>query len=541
MGELLNIYVTLETGEFNLVELRNDAPVIALCNAILVRFPETLRGREASKMIVRSPDADAEPLNPRETLASAMKRHATTKNWEVYVQMPEQKETTFVANGLPPLGTRKGSRSPHSETFRHKAVVAEEAKFAPCEDLALLSVRSVLWNSQTLDQLKTYTGGNDIQTLVTIVLREAITAAGLSGEVTCLSELSVLDLQANIWLLMSHGHPIGVVVVKLPDEMIMQSPHVYGQMFDHMMSLRSFHGLKHVFGIVTTYEEWQIFWLPEAMNAAASTVVVATPAEMKDEEVSWNPQGDQLHMLAQQADAKVLPSPMAASCYRSGVFQWNARHLPLTLCSVLRKMHASPIEQVKLIDDSRLYIVMTPDQWVWHAPKWKGFELTHSKLPKQTEAAEFFLLRELGSGRDGSVWHACTRSGRGCALKFSKAHDDAEGALTLECANWKRINSEFNQIHQVRVLKLGDRWCLLLPYLHTFDSWTLAQSEAVKKVVRKTADKNLAHQDLKKRHFGFFSSENKGAQTPLMLDLVDVATMDPEAAFASMTQQLFEA
>ena len=57
--------------------------------------------------------------------------------------------------------------------------------------------------------------------------------------------------------------PVGVVEVKTPtDRDVFQAGHVVGQLFDYMLRLRSFHGLKHVFGILTTYERWRFFWMP---------------------------------------------------------------------------------------------------------------------------------------------------------------------------------------------------------------------------------------------------------------------------------------
>ena len=51
---------------------------------------------------------------------------------------------------------------------------------------------------------------------------------------------------------------------------------------------RSFHGLQHVFGILTTYNEWRICWLPDCDDAAQATAVqplIAQPVHRTNMEV----------------------------------------------------------------------------------------------------------------------------------------------------------------------------------------------------------------------------------------------------------------
>lgn len=68
----------------------------------------------------------------------------------------------------------------------------------------------------------------------------------------------------NFLLCIVEGVPIGVFEVKRSgaDAEVMASAAVHGQMYDHLMRLKNFHGLKHVFGILSTYTSWRIFWLP---------------------------------------------------------------------------------------------------------------------------------------------------------------------------------------------------------------------------------------------------------------------------------------
>jgi hypothetical protein len=51
----------------------------------------------------------------------------------------------------------------------------------------------------------------------------------------------------------------------------LDKPTLLGQIFDYMCMLRTQHGLRYVFGIVTNYAEWRIVWLPDSEAAAQAT------------------------------------------------------------------------------------------------------------------------------------------------------------------------------------------------------------------------------------------------------------------------------
>jgi hypothetical protein len=71
------------------------------------------------------------------------------------------------------------------------------------------------------------------------------------------------------------GVPIGVVEVKKHKENseVLSKESVHGQIYDYMLRLKSFHGLQHVFGIVSTFSQWRIYWLPECDEVAAASSV----------------------------------------------------------------------------------------------------------------------------------------------------------------------------------------------------------------------------------------------------------------------------
>lgn len=75
-----------------------------------------------------------------------------------------------------------------------------------------------------------------------------------------------------MWLIIYIGIPIGVVEVKKPTVELNYSK-ISGQLYDYMMRLKTFYGIKHVFGICTSYEKWRFFWFPESNIYANSDIV----------------------------------------------------------------------------------------------------------------------------------------------------------------------------------------------------------------------------------------------------------------------------
>jgi len=63
---------------------------------------------------------------------------------------------------------------------------------------------------------------------------------------------------------------------------------IAGEVFDHMMHLRSLFGVRQVFGILTSYDEWRVCWLPNgesdklaAADSLPEALVFETPTKAK--------------------------------------------------------------------------------------------------------------------------------------------------------------------------------------------------------------------------------------------------------------------
>jgi hypothetical protein len=98
-----------------------------------------------------------------------------------------------------------------------------------------------------------------------------ITALGLDGKIQIVKETVIAGLKADIRIIFRDGFPVGVMEVKKPGGDL--NLH-YGQVYDCLLQVRSFYGVKDVFGILTNYTEWKICWLPDSTDRARATTAL---------------------------------------------------------------------------------------------------------------------------------------------------------------------------------------------------------------------------------------------------------------------------
>jgi hypothetical protein len=379
---------------------------------------------------------------------------------------------------------------------------------------------------------------SDIQGFVKTVLGDAIVAAGLKHKLRCFNELSVFSIRPDIWIVVNEcGVPVGVCEVKAPGRSVMKNDIVHGQIFDYMLQLRSFHGLTHVFGIVSTYKQWRIYWLNDenCINAAASAIL-QPPAGAISASVKERKENE-------EKSTKLDFDPSNRVVWGSKIYEWSDSDLPRALCSVLLKMYSSPYCEVKLLDLNRPYIVIDGSQWSWSTFRFGNSPdtfLNYSKMPTK-QSSKFILLRDLRAGADGRVWMACTEAGLVGVLKFPKHNDLAEA--DLEATVWREVWGQAG----ARAVSLANHAALLMPYVEPVpldangQPIELSQIEtSVRAAVQRMAEAGYCHKDLHWRHVGKFPKpSNSDDQFEIVLfDLGRVEKMESAAAVLFMLDSL---
>ena len=144
-----------------------------------------------------------------------------------------------------------------------------------------------------------------------------------------------------------------MVEVKTPStKNILENHYVAGQLYDYMMRLRSFYGLKAVFGIMTTYSAWRICWLAtRASQRLASAMDIESPAPsdvytlhdlLRDEAVDLDNQGEEDGGYEDRSPAE------KRQIFATPVISYDSERLLPLLASALQKMANSPREIVPL-------------------------------------------------------------------------------------------------------------------------------------------------------------------------------------------------
>jgi hypothetical protein len=300
----------------------------------------------------------------------------------------------------------------------------------------------------------------DVQVHVVSLLEDMIEAAGLQNDLHLRCDLEVADLKAHIWIISVNGYPVGAVEIKKPSKKgaasTMNNSTVQGQLFDYMMRIRSFHGLRHVFGIMTDFEEWRICWLPDTDGAAGAT------------DLTYKLDSDNIDIDA--ASNRVL--------HCTGILTGNSNEtmpsLAMSLVSVLSKMNygkkSVDVGKMCLLSNDRSYILMDKNYWFWtrlHSNDMKSIRksMEVSLLPPGGGTRRYILLRDYHGGADGRVWLAAGASnGQLAVIKFlrrvkSRPKDDESKRMKREIDAWRACG-----ISSVHSIPLGGRPAIIMPF-----------------------------------------------------------------------------
>ena len=339
----------------------------------------------------------------------------------------------------------------------------EPSTFNLWRDITMVPSYSTLYGhiQEKSSYIYSWSTESDIQILVNLALQDILRLAGLSKYLSVFSELRMFSLRPDLWVVRtSNGMPIGVIEVKKPGKVaggtpVLDDPILAGQIFDYMMCLRQFNGLRNIFGIITTYNEWKICWLEDTDKAAAS--------EMKLSNDEYGPPMEGIR----------IASKRVVRCSR--IYKNHEPELIKVLVSVVHKMFHSPSTPPKLLyEETRAYVKLTENSYGWETLP-SGTILKYTPPPAQT--TQFYLLQDYHGGADGRVWLGCSESGHLVVIKFGKTHELQSEQVHMHGADedtdygliYRREAERWNNIwspngYTVRVRNLTGRTALVMPF-----------------------------------------------------------------------------
>ena len=114
----------------------------------------------------------------------------------------------------------------------------------------------------------TFANEAHIASFILSYITDICNAYGVDMDV--MPEVAVVSLRPDIWLVLINRLPVGVIEVKKPGGDPLSNAKVHRQILNYLLQIRCFHGLRYVFGILTTYSKWRVVWLPDCDRAAAA-------------------------------------------------------------------------------------------------------------------------------------------------------------------------------------------------------------------------------------------------------------------------------
>jgi hypothetical protein len=351
----------------------------------------------------------------------------------------------LLRKGLPPLGTHGCSNNQTPNYGKHepynKPVQATDGEFAVLDEYKLdtlpLNLQSKIWKRVKDGNLGVWNHESHIQSFVSDVIVDVIELAGLSGQIHAYLEaqLNITEhLRADIVIFRKHGVIIGVCEVKKPSIYVndLENDMLRIQISNYMLHLKHSHGLRAVFGIVSTYNKWKLCWLADAKTIAES-----------NEETSV------LFLPSEESEFEIL--------YESRTFARDDPHLIEALVSVIRKMVNSPIDPpTQLIRHSinqRKFGFVNRESFKWSL---LPLTLTHFNFDtSRSDTSNFYLLEDFHGGADGRVWLCATQKGKLGVMKLS---------ATSEFTHEKEVWTDVWQVSSVRTLQILGCNALLMPY-----------------------------------------------------------------------------
>lgn len=129
-----------------------------------------------------------------------------------------------------------------------KLFTEKEFGIIELEDLQYCKMRkpTMIFN-KTIVSLTT---DNNLQNYVKEILEDIMLAANLESDLIMCSYLPISDSKAEFWAITWNGYPVAAIEVKKPEEISDEKKAIhYGQLFDYLTRIRSFHGIRNVLGL----------------------------------------------------------------------------------------------------------------------------------------------------------------------------------------------------------------------------------------------------------------------------------------------------
>ena len=387
----------------------------------------------------------------------------------------------------------------------------------------------------------------DAQLHVWLLMGTVVTALKLDIHIT--NEISVFQPYTDLWILLKksfegHSIPIGVVEVRKPNSNL-HNGCTHGQLYDYLKLLKLNLNLNFAIGILTNFNDWQVLWLHDNDGDAIAAGDIDMQQQSNHPTFTASTSDNSIPTLNldelnndNESDVEFTRDNDPRIC--SGTTVVSNKDSPEKVLSLLAtticKMYTvvQPL-YTALISKNRELFLHTPETYFWVHSPWKDSDhLIYDKMPHRN-SKHFYFLKEIGQGRHGRVWLACSSSRNVCAIKFYHTQKittpvDAEREVNV----WKRLG--FNGS---RVVTLASRCAVVMPYMLPCESMIVEGfEEMAKAAIERLSSLGLCHNSIRIANMGYYKTPNSKDIYISFLDLGSVVDCDQTEASVQMNSDL---
>ncbi|KAJ3392400.1 hypothetical protein HDU92_008459 [Lobulomyces angularis] len=218
---------------------------------------------------------------------------------------------------------------------------------------------------------------------------------------------------------------IGVCEVKKPSKggNDLNNYYLYCQIDCYMQELRYTYGIKYVYGIISTYNEWKICWYSNSQTISAL---------------------DDTNKISEYISNDIDSYPYIIDndkLYVSKVYKYNDQLITQILISCMCKMYMTHIETPKIIGNKNFkfrYIESGQDRIYW---KFISFTKPFTYEMPNSKTKNFYLLKKYHGGRDGRVWLALSNNANLAVIKAPRKEKEhiSKKIFTQESSYWNEL------------------------------------------------------------------------------------------------------
>ena len=358
-----------------------------------------------------------------------------------------------------------------------------------------------------------------------------------------------------------------------------------------MICCESFYGVSPIFGILTDYNEWNIF----AFDDIISREVLFKSFEANNKTEYPLPTGNSNTSYDEDNDEKVSRNLIKSKTIK-GTDPLLIRYLVSIMIKCFNRRMNGITTSVSLLQKNRIVLKIGKDNisWIKLPESFQNLSIippafTNHKADSKQSSKSFLLLRDYREGRDGKAWLGCNKNGNLVVLKFFKGNKDMRNdkgkvltkseirekgntAIAEECKMWNEIYGANTAIS----LELQNQLVLIMPFVfccsydkknktkhfnttlqpshvtnvellkldlqHVKDLSTIRDlikktpDEIANEIINTIAKKGYIHKDIAWRHIGvrpiiISKDKNKPIKfrlEPTLIDLTSIEKADPK-------------